>query len=176
MHLGHFTHWPHVICGWVGDRAESLAAAENWTQDLLAHILVTIAAELLWLPIKICIIFKCVFFDKMNRIDTAGVVTGLVDCIITGRLLSCVEYRCTWLAVHIPLQRLQWDFDTRKTFFSGWNCIYYFSRLPWVHSGLCIPIFLSHVVCGIWRVFRCVVLDSSDGYVRFTVYLSHKFV
>lgn len=168
MHLGHFTHWPHLIWGWVGDRAKSLATAENWTQDLPAHILVTIPAELPWLPIKICIIFKCVFFDKMNRIDPAAVVvTGLVDCIITGCLLSFMEYCCTRLAVHIRLQRLQWDFDTRKTFFSDCSCIYYFSHIPWVCSDLCIPIFLSRVVFGIWSMCRCVVLDNSDGYVSF---------
>ena len=167
MHLGHFTHWPHLIWGCVADRAESLATAENWTQDLPAHVLVTIPAELSWLLIKICIIFKCVFFDKMNRIDPAVVVTGLVDCIITGHLLSFMEYCCTWLAVHIHLQRLQWDFDTRKTFFSDCNCICYFSNIPWVYSDVYIPIFLSRDICGIWNICRCVVLDKSDGYVSF---------
>jgi hypothetical protein len=138
---------------------------ENCTQELPAPILVTIRAELPSLPTKICMIFKCVFFDKMNKIDTVGVVTGLVDFIITGCLLSFMEYCRTRLAVYIHLQRLQWDSDTRKTLLSGSICIYYFSHFPWVRSCHFFPIFLSYVVHGIRRTFRCVVLDNLDDYL-----------
>jgi hypothetical protein len=64
VHLGHFTHWPQLIWGLVGDRAESLATAENWTQDLPAHILVTIPAELPLPPLKYVSFLSVCFLTK----------------------------------------------------------------------------------------------------------------